>query len=368
MQKLVRTALAVATLAAAVANVTHAAEEKKASKWYDNMKIKGDLRYRYQQDDGDDYVAAVGATPATTKEADRSRNRIRVRLGTYGTVNDMMDYGVRLATGGDATHDSTNQSLTGGNFGKYAISLDQAYVNMKFFPDTKLTLGKMENPFWAPQSSGLVWDGDINPEGMAFNYASGHFWATVAHLLPDSDTSGGSQQLSALQLGFKTGGFTGGATYYNSSSDPATPATKATMVTGASTGADMYDVGLEYAFNISELKAAVYGDYLGNTDDATASDQEYSYTVGFNLKGKEWKAGIAYLDLGDDGASGLQDSDFNAAKSDSEGYRVNVAYSIAKNAEAGLTYFAWEKDVSSTTAMKNGLDGSTLQADLAFKF
>ena len=373
MQKLVRTALAVATLAAAVANVTHAAE---GSKWYDNMKIKGDIRYRYQYDERDALISGNATS------SDQSRHRIRMRLGTYGAINDAMDYGVSLATGGDGSANSTNQSLgptttasggTGSSFGKYSIGVDKAYVNMKFIPDTKLTVGKMDNPFWAPQSSPLVWDGDINPEGLAFNYATGGFWATISHLLPDSDTEGinestkamstsSSQQLSALQLGFKTGGFTAGATYYHASSDPV-PTAKGTLLTGA----DMFDLGLEYAFMISEMKSAVYGHYLANTDDATVNDQDSSWLVGYNIGGKQWKAGVAYLDMGDDAVSGLQDSDFNGGLSDSEGFKVNVSYNIAKNADAGLTYFDWESKTGVGAARKSW-DGSTLQADLAFKF
>jgi hypothetical protein len=72
------------------------------------------------------------------------------------------------------------------------------------------------------------------------------------------------------------------------------------------------------------------------------------------------------LDIGNEGATGIQDSDFNGQDADSKGYKVNVAYAFAKNTSAGLTYFSWEDNQSVAGATDR--DQSTLQAELKFKF
>lgn len=54
-------------------------------KWAENIKINGDLRYRYEMidEEGSD---------------NRNRNRIRARLGVAGKVNDDIEVKMRLAT------------------------------------------------------------------------------------------------------------------------------------------------------------------------------------------------------------------------------------------------------------------------------
>ena len=46
-----------------------------AGNWWENIKIKGDLRYRHEMIDNEDSDA-------------RHRHRVRVRLAIYGSAND----------------------------------------------------------------------------------------------------------------------------------------------------------------------------------------------------------------------------------------------------------------------------------------
>ncbi len=93
----------------------------------------------------------------------RDRGRIRARVSVKGEVNEQVDARIRLATGGDNPV-STNQTLDEGL--TKDIGLDQAYVD--FHPgdgDLNLWAGKMANPFMRVDD--LIWDGDLNPEGLA---------------------------------------------------------------------------------------------------------------------------------------------------------------------------------------------------------
>ena len=50
--------------------------------------IKGDLRYRFKDRNSD-----------SSDISDKSRERIRARIGVYGDVTETMSFGTRLASG-----------------------------------------------------------------------------------------------------------------------------------------------------------------------------------------------------------------------------------------------------------------------------
>jgi len=60
---------------------------------------------------------------------------------------------------------------------------------------------------------------------------------------------------------------------------------------------------------------------------------------------------------------GLCDSDFVGGGTDGKGHVLGFTYQLAKNVQAGLSYFMNEKNASSTRD-----DYKLLQADLVFKF
>ena len=136
------------------------AEGKKdeAASWANDIKLAGDIRARYEKREVSD---------ATAKEQ-KDRQRIRLRIGAYGKINDFTDFGVRLATGGSRT--SSNQDLDGSGSMKN-IYVDQAYVDLhpEMLNGAHLFLGKMPQP-WITYGSGLIWDTDLNPEGAAVTY------------------------------------------------------------------------------------------------------------------------------------------------------------------------------------------------------
>jgi hypothetical protein len=92
-----------------------------------------------------------------------------VRIGLRGTLADDWFFGLRLET--STSPRSTNvtfgdDSQVNGPFSKESdrISVGQAYLGYKGFPDTTLTAGRMPNPL---VTTLMTWDDDINPEGLA---------------------------------------------------------------------------------------------------------------------------------------------------------------------------------------------------------
>ncbi len=125
---------------------------------------KGDLRYRNENIE-QQYAR------------DRNRDRIRLRTGFTAKVNDTVTTEVQIATGEGADPRSNNQTLTGENIAK-PIALTLAYATWQPHDDWKFTAGKMKYP-WVRPGQSVLFDGDINPEGLAVNFGHGAFFASA---------------------------------------------------------------------------------------------------------------------------------------------------------------------------------------------
>jgi len=162
------------------AELTKEAASTAAGKWklstpITELELYGDIRLRYQYNGGrtagDTPTAAPGAGVAGTHDwQERERERYRLRLGLRGILADDWFFGVRLET--NASSRSTNVTFgddSGGSNAVFAknsdgINVGQAYLGYKGFKDITLTVGRMPNPL---VNTLMVWDPDINPEGLA---------------------------------------------------------------------------------------------------------------------------------------------------------------------------------------------------------
>jgi hypothetical protein len=156
-----------------------AADKWKLSTSITEMELYGDVRLRYDYRAGETKstgpVAALGAGVAGTNDwQERERERYRLRLGLRGTLLDDWFFGVRLETNNGARStnvtfgDDTASSTPGGGgpFEKNsdAVYIGQAYGGYRGFPGFIFTAGRMPNPLVTTR---MVWDPDINPEGLA---------------------------------------------------------------------------------------------------------------------------------------------------------------------------------------------------------
>ncbi len=158
--------------------------------WVTRITPYGDLRLRFEgilNPEGNDASGAfpdfnainTGApfdvtgnqfAPQYNTDQDRYRARIRARIGMTVDMADNFEMGFRVATGSDTSPVSTNQTLgrSGGQFSKYAIWLDRAYLSWTAWNEPtrtfKFVAGRFQNPFF---STDLIWDNDINFDGIA---------------------------------------------------------------------------------------------------------------------------------------------------------------------------------------------------------
>ncbi len=138
--------------------------------WVRRIKFSGDVRLRYDgsyfSDSNDDYIKAGSSSELYNTSMDRHRMRLRARLGATAKVNDYFDAGIGLATGNTTDPVSTNSTL-GDSLNKKSFQLDLAYLKWKPTPATTVWGGRFANPWFCTD---LVWDSDINFDGIAFSY------------------------------------------------------------------------------------------------------------------------------------------------------------------------------------------------------
>jgi hypothetical protein len=147
--------------------------------WVDRVEWSGDFRLRYHGDnlDGNNFpllpdVQAInddgGVTnaegfPLVNTTQDRQRLRYRGRLNLAAKINPAVKVGFSLASGEDNGPVSTNKTF-GDYLRKDAVWLDRAFIQARLMPGLELVGGRMANPFYSTE---LVWDTDLNPEGVA---------------------------------------------------------------------------------------------------------------------------------------------------------------------------------------------------------
>jgi len=163
--------------------------------WLPRFRFTGDIRTRYEgdffPDTNDDTgafpnfnsintgapfdVAGTEFSPQYDVDQDRERFRERARLGVNVNLEDGFTAGLRLGSGQDDSPVTENQTLglansgQGGDFSKYSIWLDRAFLKYEYQvdgdrdKDFSVTVGRMDNPFF---STTLDWARDLGFDGI----------------------------------------------------------------------------------------------------------------------------------------------------------------------------------------------------------
>jgi hypothetical protein len=352
----------------AVAAVPAAAPAKPASSWTEKVTIAGDLRGRYENIDQEG------------NEDERNRSRIRARAGIVARPQDGLEVGFGLSTSQDNDPVSSNQTIGNGGSRK-DIFMDLAYFNWEATEGLNVHGGKFRNNVVRPGKHGLIWDGDLNPEGLGLNYVSGPFFANVLGTWIESD----SNESEAFGLGGQAGvnlalgdaaRLTAGAGYFNLNT-----AGKGALYnaddpdfygnTVDANGFYAYDYQMiegfaELAFQLVGQPASLFLDYVTNSD---ADDFDTGWALGAQLgaaraKGT-WEASWTYQDLEADAVFGLwTDSDFGGGGTDNKGHVLRGAYALGDKTNVAFSYFINEIGDNAGEAE----DYDRLQLDLNFKY
>lgn len=167
--------LALGVIAASSFLGSNAAAQEGDGPW----KFSGDARFRAEFND--------------TDMNDRHRQRMRFRFGGSYTYDEEFTIGARATTGSRTDAKNPHVDL-GGGLTKMELNLDRLYVQYtpEWFGGT-IVAGKFGNPVYRnPVYGELVWDADVQPEGIAVVYGLGEMG-------PFEETSFIGGQVSVLE-------------------------------------------------------------------------------------------------------------------------------------------------------------------------
>lgn len=337
-----------------------------STSWAERIRLKGDFRMRYENID-------------EAGRDGRNRDRVRARAAIIAAVNDDVEVGLGLASGGDDPV-STNQTLGGGGSTK-DLRLDLAYFKWSGLAHTSIYGGKFKNPLYKPGGHGLLWDGDWTPEGLGLAWARGDYFLNLLGTWLESDSRNESEFSWATQAGFSKSlgsgatltaglgfhhfGTAGKGTFYGDDDDffgnSFDPASLSYLH-----DYDELELFADLGFKINGRPAGLFLNYVQNLD---AGAFDTGYAAGFKYGSASaqggWEFAYAYQDLEADAAFALlADSDFGGGGTDARGHLLKAGYGIAKNWKASLTYFINERQANAG----NQHDYDRLQLDLGFKY
>ena len=353
-------------LLATVAPLTAQAQDS----WVDKLSFKGDFRPRLELIDRDEN--SIGE-PVD----ERRRGRFRARFGMNAEVNDNVDFIFELATGGENPV-STNQSFDGG-FTRKDIGVNLAYVDWSATDNLDVQIGKLKNPWHRAGDHHLVWDSDLNPEGLFAKYERDSFFASFGGFGVEERSSGNDSLLYSLQGGYEfsisdSSKLLAGVGFYaytnmigNSPFWEGDPFGN----TVDDSGNFVYDYRMvqgfaEFATSVGGHPVSFFVDYITNTE-APQFDTGYAFGGKFGKVSQpgDWEASIAYQDIERDALVALfTDSDFGGGGTDASGFTIKGKYGLTKNWNLGSTLFINEIEAN----QGNPTDYLRLQIDFEFKF
>ncbi|MEN8128391.1 MAG: putative porin [Planctomycetota bacterium] len=319
--------------------------------WLEKIKFYGDFRYRYEYRDRD-------------WSGSSNRHRIRARVGLNYDINDEFKFDFRIATA-EFFHD--NGTTIGGDYvsgnkslGDYWASknlwVDRAYVayTPNWADGITALFGKMGNPFYKPGKSLLIWDGDLNPEGIALQYKKEALFVNGMVGIIQENGSDSDKRMLGIQAGLihafnDDSNLTYGASYF----DYMNIKDEESIINGlfagnTSTDGTTYDFDYnmvegfaEYAARINDLPVSVYGNYVVNI--ASGVSEDTGWLIGTKLgkakKPGSWEFKYNYRDIEADAVFGaFTDSDFADGGTNAKGHVFGVGYALAKNTTLAATY------------------------------
>ncbi len=393
--------------------------------WLSRISFDGDFRLRYQRDS----FPAGNATPADYNPAGltlisnttdtHKYMRVQARLGMKAKLSDITYAAFRFTSGTTTNPVSTNQTL-GTGYNKSSLVLDRAFIHSDPYPWLAFNGGKIPNP-WL--STDLVWDSDVNFEGLAtqFNPRFNDSWASFLTIgafpyqdiersdmvLANSKWLYGSQlglvwaapDSSNMQLGVALYRFshvegttndTLGSHYYDKTAAQGMQKGNNLMYVNAVGDPVLYGIASKFKeLNITaKLDSAAFdpihvvltADYVKNlgynqeeisrrtglaAPDPKITGRQLALAVGVPKikRSGEWQATFAYKYLERDAVlDALTDSDFHLGGTNAKGFIVGGSYGVDDNTWMSLRWYSTDQIDGAPLAI------DTLQLDLNARF
>lgn len=318
------------------------------------LDVSGDFRLRYERTTRQE----PGGRPDIMDP--RNREVVRFRVGLSKNVNEMLKLGARLATG--SLDDPNTADVTLGDFvNDLEVNLDRVYLEFTH-QNLFVTGGKFGNPF---MTTDLVWDGDVNPQGLAASYTvptSGKITPKFIGIYsivdeqtinPDSYMLGGQAQLgikSSPDLNLTLAG-----AYYNYAIQSLVDADG-----GDTRSNHLNATGTDYLsdFNLLNFTAVVdyrsserfplrfVGDYVKNNGAAGDDDTGFAFDVylGRASKKNDWRFQYGYSQTETDAVLAAFSHDNTTIATNYKAHTLAVDFAALDNTVLNLTLYIYKRN------------------------
>lgn len=308
---------------------------------------------------------------------DRQRERYRSRLGLTVATPGNLEWELRLATSqGDPV--STNLDF-GEGFSLNDVRIDRASVSWSVSDAAQLDLGKMQNPLQRGGNSSLIWDNDLNPEGLAATFRFGPSFVIAGAFEMADSSRADKAPLFAAQYGveFAAGpnaAFRAGLSYFDYGNVRGGTPLKAERADGNSLDTagnylndyDIVAVFADHTMEVAEVPLQLFVELARNT---AAGDANRAFAAGF-VAGRTDAAGTAefswsWRETAADALIGLfTDSDFGGGSTDSRGHMFSLQYAVTLQVAIGATFIDSRVRAGNT----NYADYRRVMLDMEFSF
>jgi len=351
---------------------------RRVFSWLKKFKPLGDLRLRHES------LFRKGSNPSVSQRFDRSRQRLRFRIGGEFFFTPNLKVGFRLASG-DSAPTSTNQTLDN-TFSTKNINLDKAYVDWLIPRGTsslRLKGGKFGVPFMKTEQ---VWDSDVTVEGLAEKLAH-KFGNTQLELIlgqfvveefSPGLNNGATDDIHLLayqgivsqKLGNHTKAKVAVTLYdYNDlKGNITTSSATGNTLDGAGnfvTNYDILNILVEIGTDaVMGIPIKLFGGYVQNVSKDADNLENKGWEAGVKIGKKvkkfgDWQAQYYFRNTERDAVlSALDHSDFHEGGTNSKGSKVGLYVGLYKGIKLTVTYINSE----SITGPKTDLE--LFQADL----
>jgi hypothetical protein len=237
----------------------------------------------------------------------------------------------------------------------------------------------MANPFFRPGNHHLIFDSDLNPEGLALRYGRGNWFLNYAGLWVEERSAADDSILLGGQIGYRDTfdngmRLTAGFSYYDYRNaqgqipfyDGAGRGNRLDVLGRYSTGFNEAELFGELSLKAGDHPISVFADYVTNTA-ANAADRGFAVggSLGELSRAGTWRVGYAYQDLEANAVvATFTDSDFAGGGTDGKGHVVDFSYALRDRWVLGFRYFLNKRGAD----VGNERDYNRLQADMSFSY
>ncbi|MDR2192213.1 MAG: putative porin [Endomicrobium sp.] len=345
--------------------------------WIQNVKFNADIRLRFQSD-------------WNSSDNTRDRERLRLRFGFEARPVENLSAAFGLATGktsGGADSEPTSTNYTFQGFGKAPIFVDYAYLQYDIAGMFKVNAGKLKAAMVTWNIKQLIWDTDINPEGVTvnFNRDLGGGLAIFGNagwifLNGDIRQGAGQPETYIFQPGitFSKGKISlkaalGYQQFVTKGRNLFSTPGNANFLGGytSSTNFSLINPGIEFKAKevVGKYTIKVFSEYVKNIDDEVYKDNNEGGLFGFTFgddkieKLGDWNIGYAarYL-MARAIPAYLGFSDAYGGAGNARGYEIGFNLGLTKKASLAISYLNYD--------VINGAENnkSLAQFDVSYKF